>query len=73
MSSEEKPELSEEAQNTAFEELKEEVFEEKQRRGRYVVNGDDKEPPARGHYVAGVDNTEIIEEIEQIENESTTP
>jgi len=73
MSSKEKPPFSEEPQNTAFEELKEEVCEEQQRRGQYVVNDDDKEPPKRGHYVAGVDNTEIIKEIESIENKPTIP
>jgi hypothetical protein len=73
MSSKEKPQLSDEPQNTAFEELEEEVFEEQQRRGQYVAGVDNTEPPGRGQYVAGVDNAEIIEGIESIENEPTTP
>ena len=73
MNTKEKPRFSEEPRNTAFKQLEEEVCEEKQRRGQYVVNGDDKEPPGRGHYVVGVDKTEIIEEIKSIEDESTTP
>ncbi len=72
MSTKEKPQVPEEPQNTAFKEPKEEICEEQQRRGQYVVNGDNTEPPGRGQYVAGVENTESSEGIESIESEPTT-
>ena len=72
MSAEEKPQIPEEPQKTAFEEPQEEVCEEPPRRGQYIANGDNTEPPGRGQYVAGVDNTESPEGIELIESEPTT-
>ncbi len=73
MSSKEKPQYSEEPQNTEFKEPKEEVFEEQQRRGQYVVNGDNPQPPGRGQYFADLDNEETTEGIGPIENEPTAP
>jgi len=72
MSTEEKPQISEKPQKTALEEPQEEVCQEQQRRGQYIVNGDNTEPPRRGQYVAGADNTESPEGIESTESESTT-
>jgi len=72
MSTEEKPQVTEEPQKTAPEEPQEKVCEEQQRRGRYVVNSDSTEPPGRGQYVAGADNTESLEAIESIESKPTT-
>ncbi|MHC4560836.1 MAG: hypothetical protein ACYS80_26440 [Planctomycetota bacterium] len=73
MSTKEKHQVPEESQNTAFKEPKEEICEEQQRRGQYVANGDNTEPPGRGQYVAGVDSTETPEGIESIESEPKTP
>jgi hypothetical protein len=73
MNTKERPEVPEEPHNTAFKESKEEICEEQQRRGQYVANGDNTEPPGRGQYVAGVDTTEILEGIESIESEPKTP
>ena len=72
MNTDEKPQIPEEPQNTAFEEPQEEVREEQQRRGQYIAYGDNTEPPRRGQYVVGVDNTESHEAVESIESESTT-
>ncbi len=72
MSTEEKPQVPEEPQKTALEEPEEEVCEEQQRRGQYVANSDSIEPPGRGRYVIGADNTESLEAIESIESKPTT-
>jgi len=72
MTAEEKPQIPQKPQKTAFEEPKEEVCQERQRRGQYIANGDNTEPPGRGHYLAGADNTESPEETEPPESDTTT-
>ena len=72
MSTEEKPQIPQKPQKTAFEETKEQVAPELPRRGQYIANGDNIEPPGRGHYVAGTDYTESPEEIEPPESDTTT-
>jgi hypothetical protein len=71
MSAEEKPQIPEKPQKTAFEEPQEEVCREQQRRGQYITNGDNTEPPGRGQIVAGADNTESPEAIEPPESNPT--
>ncbi len=72
MSIDEKPQVPEGSQKYSFEESQEEVCEEQQRRGEYVVNTDNPEPPGRGRYVAGANNTESPEGIESIKGKSKT-
>jgi hypothetical protein len=72
MSTDEKPQVTEEPQKNSFEEPQEGICEEQQRRGQYVVNADNPEPPGRGQYVAGANNTESPEGIESIEDKSKT-
>jgi len=68
MSTEEKPQIPEKPQKTALEGFQEEVCEDQQRRGRYIANGDNTEPPRRGQYVARVDNTESPEGMDSARN-----
>ena len=73
MSTEEKHQVPEEPQKTALEEHQEQVCQEQPRRGQYVVNADNTEPPGRrGQYVAGADKAESPEGIESIEAEAKT-
>ncbi|MCP4614470.1 MAG: hypothetical protein GY845_37805 [Planctomycetes bacterium] len=72
MSTEEKSQLPEKSQKTAFEESQEQVAPERQRRGQYIANGDNTEPPGRGQYLAGADNTESPEETDPPESDPTS-
>ena len=72
MSTEEKPQIPEEPKKTAFEEPQEQVCQEQQRRGQYIANGDNAEPPRRGQYVIGVGHTDSPEAVESNESDSTT-
>ena len=72
MSTEEKPQVPEKPQISAFEEPQEQVSQERLRRGQYIANGDNTEPPGRGQYIAGADDTESPETIEPAESETTT-
>ena len=73
MSTEEQPQVSEEAQKTALGESQEGICQEQPRRGQYVVNEDNTEPPERrGQYIANADNTVRPEGIKTIETEDGT-
>ena len=72
MSTEEKPQVPEKTQKTTLEEPQEQVCHERLRRGQYIVNADNTEPPERGQIVAGEDNTQSPEAIEPAESEPTT-
>ncbi|MDT8302027.1 MAG: hypothetical protein RQ760_11130 [Sedimentisphaerales bacterium] len=72
MSTEEKPQIPEKSQKTTLEEPQEDVCLERQRRGEYIANADNTEPPGRGHYLTGANNIESSEEIEPPESETTS-
>lgn len=61
MNAEENSQASQEPRETTQQELHEKVFQQQQRRGQYIANGDSTEPPARGHYVIGEDYIESPE------------
>lgn len=73
MSTEEQPQVPEEAEKTALEEYQEGICQGQPRRGECVVNEDNTEPPERrGQYIANADNTARPEGIKTIETEDGT-